>query len=150
MTDLQTIPRNRLVHAKSNVRKTGRDLGIEGVMISINTYGLRQNFNVRPTSGNRFEAVAGGRRLEAMRRLAKAGQLDASTPVPCQLVSEEDMTNAVDFKTTTNTILVGEPAGASPNNWPEVRSFTLPNSGLRVGVSTRYNEFLPGEAEAPA
>jgi Peptidase family S41 len=57
------------------------------------------------------------------------------------------MTNAVDFKTMTNAILVGEPAGAAPNNWQEVRRFNLPNSGLTVGVSTLYYEFLPGEAE---
>jgi hypothetical protein len=55
------------------------------------------------------------------------------------------MTNAIDFKLTTNATLVGEPAGAAPNNWQEVRRFTLPHSGLAVGVSTRYYEFLPGE-----
>lgn len=55
------------------------------------------------------------------------------------------MTNVVDFKRTTEAILVGEPAGAAPNNWQEVRNFYLPNSGLRVGVSTRYYEFLPGQ-----
>ncbi len=57
------------------------------------------------------------------------------------------MTNAVDFKQTTMATLVGEPAGAAPNNWQEVRRFDLPNSGLRVGVSKLYYEFLPGEAE---
>jgi hypothetical protein len=57
------------------------------------------------------------------------------------------MTNAVDFKTMTEAILVGEPAGAAPNNWQEVRRFNLPNSGLRVGVSTRYYAFLPGSSE---
>ena len=57
------------------------------------------------------------------------------------------MTNAVDFKNTTDAILVGEPAGAAPNNWQEVRRFHLPNSGLRVRVSTRYYEFLPGKSE---
>lgn len=57
------------------------------------------------------------------------------------------MTNAVDFKTTTDAILVGEPIGAAPNNWQEVRRFNLPNSGLAVGVSTLHYEFLPGEAE---
>ena len=57
------------------------------------------------------------------------------------------MTNAVDFKQTTEAILVGEPAGAAPNNWPEVRRFHLPNSGLRVSVSMRYYEFLRGESE---
>lgn len=57
------------------------------------------------------------------------------------------MTNAVDFKTATDAILVGEPAGAAPNNWQEVRRFNLPNSGLSVSVSTLYYEFLPGEPE---
>lgn len=55
------------------------------------------------------------------------------------------MTNAVDFRTMTNATLVGEPPGAAPNNWQEVRFFHLPHSGLRVGVSTLYYEFLPGE-----
>lgn len=55
------------------------------------------------------------------------------------------MTNVVDFKRTTQAILVGEPAGAAPNNWQEVRHLHLPNSGFDVGVSTRYYTFLPGE-----
>lgn len=57
------------------------------------------------------------------------------------------MTNAVDFKQKTEATLVGEPAGAAPNNWQEVRRFNLPNSALTVGVSTRYHEFLPGQPE---
>ncbi len=56
------------------------------------------------------------------------------------------MTNAVDFRTGTRATLIGEPPGAAPNNWQEVRRFHLPNSGLAVGISTRYYEFLPGEA----
>lgn len=57
------------------------------------------------------------------------------------------MTNAVDFTLTTEATLVGEPAGAAPNNWQEVRRFHLPNSGLGVSVSTLFYEFLPGETE---
>ena len=56
------------------------------------------------------------------------------------------MTNAIDFRKMTHAVLVGEPAGAAPNNWQEVRRFHLPNSGLQVGVSTVYYSFLPGEA----
>lgn len=55
------------------------------------------------------------------------------------------MTNAADFRKLTRATLVGEPPGAAPNNWQEVRFFHLPHSGLRVGVSTVYYEFLPGE-----
>lgn len=57
------------------------------------------------------------------------------------------MVNAIDFKTLTRARLTGEPAGAAPNNWQEVRRFYLPNSGLVVGVSTQFYEFLPGQDE---
>lgn len=57
------------------------------------------------------------------------------------------MTNSVDLKATTNATLVGEPAGASPNGWQEVRHFYLPNSGLRVSVSTKKYTFLPSKKQ---
>lgn len=100
MTDLQTIRLNRLVHAKANVRRTGRGASLEGLMTSIAVHGLRQNLNVRPISGNRFEVVAGGRRLEAMRRLAKAGKLDATVPVSCLLLTEGE--NATELSLVEN------------------------------------------------
>ena len=100
MTDLQPIPLNRLVHAKANVRRTGRGASLEGLMTSIAVHGLRQNLNVRPISGNRFEVVAGGRRLEAMRRLAKAGKLEATVPVSCLLLAEGE--NATELSLVEN------------------------------------------------
>jgi len=54
------------------------------------------------------------------------------------------MVNAADFRSRTNATLVGEPIGEKPNSWQESRRFYLPNSGLRVGVSTRYYSFAPG------
>lgn len=56
------------------------------------------------------------------------------------------MTNAVDFKRSSRASLIGEPPGAAPNNWQELRRFHLPNSGIAVDVSTKYYEFLPGES----
>jgi hypothetical protein len=55
------------------------------------------------------------------------------------------MTNAVDFRKLTDATLVGEPAGARPNGWQEVRRDFLPNSGLAVSFSTKYYRFLPGQ-----
>ncbi len=55
------------------------------------------------------------------------------------------MTNATDFRKTTEASLVGEPAGARPNGWQEVRRDFLPNSGLAVSVATRHYSFAPGE-----
>ena len=47
-----------------------------------------------------------------------------------------------------NFILVGEPTGGKPNSYGEVRSFRLPNSGLRVMYSTKYFQML--ETDPPA
>ena len=51
------------------------------------------------------------------------------------------MTNAVDLRRDLHAILVGEPTGARPNGYQEGASFTLPNSHLKVTVSTRYYRF---------
>ena len=55
------------------------------------------------------------------------------------------MVNAVDFDARTAALLVGEPIGEKPNSYQEVRQFTLPNSGLAIGVSTKWYEFMPGD-----
>ena len=86
----QSIPLSQLVHARSNVRRTGRDRGVEALMASIAAHGLRQNLNVRATTGNRFEVVAGGRRLEALKRLMKQGDLPRDTPIPCVVLASND------------------------------------------------------------
>jgi ParB family chromosome partitioning protein len=101
-TITQSIPLNRLVHSKSNVRKTGRSNAVEALMASIEAHGLRQNLNVKPTTGNRFEVVAGGRRLEALKRLMKDGKLDAHTQIPCVVLAEND--NPAEISLAENAI----------------------------------------------
>jgi C-terminal processing protease CtpA/Prc len=39
-------------------------------------------------------------------------------------------------------ILVGQPTGGKPNHYGQVSTFSLPNSRLRVGYSTRYYRLL--------
>lgn len=102
MTILQTIPLNRLVQSKSNVRKTGKSKSLDALMASIAAHGLRQNLNVKPTSGNRFEVVAGGRRLAALKRLAKDGRLDTHSPVACLVLDEAE--NPSEISLTENSI----------------------------------------------
>jgi hypothetical protein len=51
------------------------------------------------------------------------------------------MANATDFRNETNAILVGEPTGGRPNGYQENREFMLPNSHLKVWVSTRLYKF---------
>lgn len=51
------------------------------------------------------------------------------------------MANATDFRKETNAILVGEPTGGRPNGYQENRDFMLPNSHLKVWVSTEFYKF---------
>jgi len=90
MTITQTIPLNQLVHSKANVRRSGRKTGLAELTASIAAHGLRQNLNVKPTTGGRYEVVAGARRLHALRLLAKEGRLATDEPIPCMLLAEGD------------------------------------------------------------
>ena len=60
------------------------------------------------------------------------------------------MTNAADLRLRTNATLVGEPIGERPNSYQEVRSFNTPNAHLRVGVSIKFYEALPGTGDPEA
>jgi ParB family chromosome partitioning protein len=84
------IPLSRLVHSHSNVRKTGRSIGLEGLAASIAAHGLRQNLTVKLTTAGRYEVVAGGRRLAALKQLVKHGQLPREATVPCLIVAPEE------------------------------------------------------------
>ena len=45
------------------------------------------------------------------------------------------------MKQHTNTVFVGEPAGAALNHYGDNTSFTLPNSGMQLSVSTMYWQY---------
>jgi ParB family chromosome partitioning protein len=57
---------------------------------SIAAHGLLQNLQVRPANGGSYEVVAGGRRLAALKLLAKQKQIAADYPVPCRALDGED------------------------------------------------------------
>ncbi len=52
--------------------------------------------------------------------------------------------NAMELKDQTQATLAGEPTGGKPNHFGEVRTFTLPHSGLTVFHSTKYFVRVPG------
>lgn len=97
MTDapaIQMIPLSKLVPSKANVRKTARDAEIEELAASIAAHGLLQNLTVRPVldaDGNetgKFEVVAGGRRLKALKLLAKRRVIPKNQPIPCAHIGD--------------------------------------------------------------
>ena len=85
----------RLIPSPSNVRRTGGGVGIESLAASIAAHGLLQSLVVRPKSGtdgqptDRYEVVAGGRRLAALKLLAKQKRIAKGTPVPCRVLDSE-------------------------------------------------------------
>lgn len=87
---LNAIPLHRLVQSRSNARRTGRRVALGELVSSIRSHGLRQNLNVRPITGGRYEVVAGGRRLLALKQLVRSGSLPSDHPVPCLLVAGTD------------------------------------------------------------
>src|SRR4051794_22964653 len=87
---VMTVPISRLVLSKANVRKTERTAGLEELIASIAAHGVRQNLNVRPITGGRYEVVAGGRRLLALKQLVKDGRLSADAPVACLVLDDGD------------------------------------------------------------
>ena len=69
--NIQMIPLTALVPSPANVRKTGVKIGIDELAASIAAHGLLQNLQVRPSKDGKYQVIAGGRRLAALKLLAK-------------------------------------------------------------------------------
>jgi len=87
--EIVTIPLNKLVLGKDNVRKTGVKDGIEELKASIAAQGVLQSLVVRKASKGKFSVIAGQRRLKALSELADEGAIAEDYPVPCGLRNVE-------------------------------------------------------------
>lgn len=56
--------------------------------------------------------------------------------------------NAVELRSSLGAILIGEPTGQKPNAYGEVRTFSLPRSGITVRYSTRFWRSVSGDPES--
>lgn len=88
--NIQMIPLNRLVPCPANVRKTGNGIGIDELAASIAAHGLLQNLQVRPGKGGKFEVAAGGRRLAALKLLAKQKALSKLAEIGCNVLDDDE------------------------------------------------------------
>jgi ParB family chromosome partitioning protein len=108
MSEVISIPLNKLVRSHHNMRKTGGE-SIEDLAASILAHGLLHNLTVveqrnqKGTSSGKYEVVAGGRRYAALQRLAKEKKLPKSFAVPCKVV---EASAAVEASLAENTIRV--------------------------------------------
>ncbi len=88
--NLILVPLSRLVSRPTgrNVRKTPR-MSIPELTASIQRVGLLQNLIViAAADGEHYEVVAGGRRLAALKLLAKKRRISKEWEVPCLLVAD--------------------------------------------------------------
>jgi len=90
--NIELIPLSKLIACPKNVRRTGRNDGIEELAASIKAHGLLQNLQVRAGAGGKFEVVAGQRRLAALKLLVKAKHLPKSAEIPCHVCEGEAAT----------------------------------------------------------
>ncbi|WP_269758836.1 ParB N-terminal domain-containing protein [Variovorax sp. E3] len=85
---LVPLSRLRSRPSKRNVRRKART-SIAALAASIRRLGLLQNLTVIPFGDDGdFEVVAGGRRLAALKLLAKKRRIPMDWPVPCMLVAD--------------------------------------------------------------
>ena len=90
----------KLIPCPANVRRTGTGSGIEALAASIHAHGLLQSLVVRPKldgegqASDRYEVVAGGRRLAAMKLLAKQKRIAKGTTIPCRVLDADGVDGA--------------------------------------------------------
>jgi len=108
MSEIISIPLNKLVRSHHNVRKTGGE-SIEDLAASILAHGLLHNLTVveqrnhKGTTSGKYEVIAGARRYAALQRLAKEKKLPKTFAVPCKVV---EASAAVEASLAENTIRV--------------------------------------------
>jgi ParB family transcriptional regulator, chromosome partitioning protein len=103
MSDVTSIPLNKLVAWDGNVRKTaGADTSLHELASSIAAHGLINNLVVKPHRKDSFTVMAGGRRLTALQLLAKGGRLPADHPVKCEILG--DKANALELSLAESAV----------------------------------------------
>lgn len=95
------IPLKHLAKSgKYNVRKTHPDLHVGELVASIAAHGLLENLLVVRVD-DRYEVIAGGRRLAALQQLRADGRLPDDHAVPCEIVPPD---RAEEFSLAENTV----------------------------------------------
>jgi ParB family chromosome partitioning protein len=106
MTDISLA---KLIPCPANVRRTGAGLGIDALAASIQAHGLLQSLVVRPKldseghSRDRYEVVAGGRRLAALKLLAKQKRITKGIAIPCRVLVRDGV-DGIEASLAENTV----------------------------------------------
>lgn len=87
---IQFIPLNQLIPSPRNVRREDRKADIDSLAASISARGLLQNLCVVPSADGKYKVDAGGRRLAALKKLARDRTIPKDVAVPCHVVAPEE------------------------------------------------------------
>ncbi|CDZ41679.1 ParB domain protein nuclease, partial CDS, partial [Neorhizobium galegae bv. officinalis] len=89
-TNIRHIPLSKLVPSAANVRRVNSTAGVSELADSIKAHSLIQNLTVRKAKkGDKFEVVAGARRLAALRLLVKESIYSKLVEIPCKVLDDE-------------------------------------------------------------
>ena len=116
---MTTIPLNKLVPAKANVRKTGGKDDIEELAASIAAHGLLTSLAVRKSARGRFTVIAGQRRYHALAMLAARDQIPADLPVLCAVVERD--ADATEIGLAENVVRLRDAPGRPVRGVPRPR-----------------------------
>jgi ParB family chromosome partitioning protein len=85
----KSIPLNKLVESKKNVRKRSDPAADAWLKADIAARGLLQNLVVNAIARGKFEVTAGGRRLKQLKALAKDKAIKKTEPITCLVKNGE-------------------------------------------------------------
>src|SRR5258708_19737452 len=91
MSEIISIPLNKLVRSPRNVRKTGGE-SYEDLAASILAHGLLHNLTVieqlnqKGAKSGKYEIIAGARRFAALECLASEKKISKTFAVPCKVI----------------------------------------------------------------
>ena len=88
---MREIPLNKLVPSPENVRKTPSESAVAERAASIEVHGLLHNLTAKPQLNDdgretgKYEVIAGGTRLAALKLLASLKKIAKNAPIPCNI-----------------------------------------------------------------
>jgi len=102
-------------------------------------------FDLRNNGGGNSSIA--GPLIDGIARLQKKEKFEVYVLIGRETFSSAIL-NTIELKKKTKAILVGEPTGGKPNHYGEVKTFNLPNSGLRVTYSSKYFKHFPDDTDS--
>jgi len=136
-SDITNIPLNKLTAWEGNVRKTQNKGSIDELAANIKAIGLQQNLIVTK-DGKKFAVVAGRRRLTALQKLAKAGDIEDTYPVPCQIAADD--ADLAEISLAENTVRENMHPSDECEAFTQLaeKGMPIPDIAGRFGKTERY------------